>query len=369
MVFHDRPLFDAFPALRVPWTDLGEFPTPLHSLAPVARALNSPTEAWVKRDDLSSPVYGGNKVRTLEVLFGQALDEGATHIVATGAFGTNHGTATVLHAPRVGLIPETLIFPQPPSRSALENLQVLRQAAHHPLFHWSQLPFGMLHNRVRARRRRQFVMVPGGATPQGALGYISAGLELAHQVAAKEMPAPTTLFVGVGSTCTTAGLLVGVRIAARLGIGWTHPPTICAVRVTPWPVTSKTLIVRLARRASTLLAKESGDARAAIDAHELAEGLRVDGTQLGKGYGIPTAAGREAIRLFGEIQEGRRLTLDTTYSAKAAAAVVDAIRDRHAGPLLFWSTKSTAPLPEGPPEEAERWLLRRWSRRALLRRP
>ena len=35
---------------------------------------------WVKRDDLTSDVYGGNKVRKLELLFGAARDAGKTRI-------------------------------------------------------------------------------------------------------------------------------------------------------------------------------------------------------------------------------------------------------------------------------------------------
>ncbi len=75
-----RPLLEVFPRLRLPFSDLGDWPTPVQSLQPVLDACALPGDAWVKRDDLSSVVYGGNKVRTLEVLFAQALEEGATHI-------------------------------------------------------------------------------------------------------------------------------------------------------------------------------------------------------------------------------------------------------------------------------------------------
>ena len=47
-------------------------------------------------------------------------------------------------------------------------------------------------------------------------------------------------------------------------------------------------------------------------------------------------------------QEHAGFALDTTYSAKAAAAI-----DPSEGPVLFWSTKSTAPLPDvSPPDWA-----------------
>ena len=274
----ERPIFDAFPSLRLPWSELGDFPTPLQSLAPVADALGVDADAWVKRDDLSSDVYGGNKVRTLEVLFADALEQGATHIISTGAFGTNHGAATVLHAPRVGLEPGLLVFPQPPSKTALANFDVLTHANAEltTMAHWSGLPFRMSFARMRERLRGRntYVMVPGGATPLGALGYVNAALELAHQVDAGVCPAPEAIVLAVGSTCTSAGLLLGTRIAARMGLGWTQAPKVVSVRVTPWPVTSPVMITRLAARASELLEKLTGEH--AIGYSELREGLEVD---------------------------------------------------------------------------------------------
>lgn len=363
----DRPLLTLLPrvAARLPFVALGDFPTPIDDLAPVMRDAKLDTPAFVKRDDRSSPVYGGNKVRTLEVLFAEALERGATHIVSTGAFGTNHGVATALHAPRVGLDASALLFPQPASPCALENFEVLAAHELHAIPHWSALPPAMLAAEIRARLRheRTYVMVPGGATPRGALGYVNGALEVAQQVAAGVLPEPRTIVVGVGSTCTAAGLLVGVHVAARLGLAFRKPPTIHAVRVTPWPVTSARRIVGLAVRASRLLAELADDPRLVFDAHTLAASLTVDGSQLGRGYGHATDAGRDAIARFAAIDG---LTLDTTYSAKAAAGLLVRARRGDRGPLLFWSTKSTTPLPATAPHAAlhSPWWTRPWVVRA-----
>ena len=366
----DRPIFDAFPELELPWCELGDFPTPVQTLRPVTEALGLDAEAWVKRDDLSSDVYGGNKVRTLEVLFADALSAGASHIVSTGAFGTNHGAATVLHAPRVGLTPGLLVFPQPASPTALANFDVLTGSDVElvSMAHWIELPFRMAWTRLRerARGRSTYVMVPGGATPLGALGYVNAALELAHQVQAGECPAPEAIVLAVGSTCTSAGLLLGTRIAARRGIGWKIPPKIVSVRVTPWPVTSPVMITRLAAQTSELLETLTGEH--AIGYAELREGLEVDPHELGRGYGYATSAGIEAIRLFRALDRPRPLELDTTYSGKAAASLIRRLRlaagSSSRGPWVFWSTKSTAPLPEITGTTEVGWLGRAWRRRA-----
>lgn len=359
------PLFNAWPTLKdeLAPASLGDFPTPVERLAALERELGA-SALYVKRDDLSAEAYGGNKVRTLEVLFGRALARGASEIIATGAFGSNHAVATVLHAPRAGLRPGAVLFPQPPSFAALENLRVTLARAERlvVLPHWSCLPLGIW----LASGRGRALMVPGGATPEGALGYVSAALELAEQVARGELVAPRRIYVGIGSTCTTAGLLVGFAHAARLGIGFEARPEVVAVRVTPWPVTSRFRILGLAVRTSELLARLAGDASLALGRDELGRGLRVDGSELGTGYGLPTTAGLATIQAF------RRLglfELDTTYSAKAAAGFAAAARTNPDLPALFWSTKSTRVLPEITRADLERapGIARRWLARAEAR--
>ncbi|MEO6601452.1 MAG: pyridoxal-phosphate dependent enzyme [Polyangiaceae bacterium] len=343
------PLFELVPrvAPRISRVVLGEFPTPVESLAAVSRELAAGSDdAWVKRDDLSSPVYGGNKVRTLELLLGDALQRGHSQVFATGAFGSNHALATALHAPRAGLEPGALLFPQPISQAALLNLRALSKsgARLRALPHWSALPLGIAWLRVSAARPGPYLMTPGGATPLGALAYASAGLELGLQIAAHELPLPRTVIVGVGSTCTSAGLLVGLALAShfRLGFEPATRPRLTSVRVSPWPVTSRLRILRLATRTARLLYELSERTLPLFDSALLGERFSVDGSYLGPGYGEPSAAGAEAEALW------RRLglaELDSTYSAKAAARLVAGLRAREPGPLLFWSTKSSAPLP------------------------
>jgi D-cysteine desulfhydrase len=306
------------------------------------------------------------------VLFGLARARGKREIWATGAFGSNHALANALHAPRAGLAAGSLLFPQPISRAALENLWVLlgTRAELRTVAHWSLLPFGIFltARRCRHQNRSATIMVPGGATPEGALGYVSAALELARQVADGLLPRPERVVIGVGSTCTSAGLLVGFEHAARLGIGFVDaagrpaPPELVAVRVTPWPVTAHFRIVGLAARASRLLARLASDPRLEIERRVLGSRLRVDDRFLGRGYGHPTESGRRALELF---RASERLLLDTTYSAKSAAAFLAAALSGAEGPTLFWSTKSTAPLPEpkraaleAAPPRAVRWLAR-----------
>ena len=349
------PLFELFPELsqRVARVALGTFPTPVESLQTVARELGaSAGDAWVKRDDISSPVYGGNKVRTLELLLGQARALGHSSVLATGAFGSNHALATALHAPSVGLSPSALLFPQPVSEAAFVNLRALAHsgAKLYALPHWSALPLGLAWARLK-RAPAPYVMVPGGATPLGALGYVSAGLELGRQIAAGLLPAPRRVIVGVGSTCTSAGLLVGLALAARFRIGIEPAtlPLLTSVRVSPWPVTSRLRILHLAARTAQFLRELGGSQVPRLDSATLGARFDVDGRYLGPGYGEPSGEGRQAEALWQRLELP---ALDGTYSAKAAARLLFGLRAREAGPVLFWSTKSSVPLPDGAASQA-----------------
>lgn len=344
------PLFELLSRVesKLPRVTLGELPTPVQPLDAVADALGATmANAWVKRDDISAPAYGGNKVRTLELLFGDALARGHERVISTGAYGSNHALATAIHAPRFGLEPEALLFPQPISRAAYVNLRALSasDAKLYSLPHWSFLPFGMSFLRYSVEGRRvPYVMVPGGATPLGALGYVSAALELGRQIERRELPVPRRVVVGVGSTCTSAGLLLGFALAAHFRIGFEPGtvPELCSVRVTPWPVTSRLRILALAVRASRLLHRLSDGRAPRFDSATLGARFEVDGRFLGAGYGEPSPSGNEAEDLWRKLG---LFALDGTYSAKAAARVVHGLRANEPGPILFWSTKSSVPLP------------------------
>lgn len=347
-------------AAQVPWVRLGDWPTPVEPLA------GGPW--WVKREDLTAPTYGGNKVRTLEVALGLARAAGAEQVWATGAYGSNHALATVVHAATAGLTAGLLLFPQPASEPAMANLGAMLAGdpAVRLLGSVIELPFAMAWLR-RRRGPRVWVMPPGAATPVGALGALSAAIELADQHAAGALPWPRRIVLPVGSGCTTAGLLAGVHLAHALG--WAPPPPrVVAVRVTPWPVTSRLRLARLAQATLRHVDRLRG-ASTGVGLGALWAGLDVDGRFLGPGYGHATAAGSRARARMAAIGGP---PVDDVYAAKAAARLFadrddgDRAGEVDDGPTLFWATKSSAPLRRASAAQLDRApaALRRWLGRA-----
>ena len=400
-------LFRYLPQLagQIPWATLGDWPTPLTEARIDGRPL------WIKREGDSNPAYGGNKVRTLEAWLGHVRAQGAERIWAIGAYGSNHAVATLIHARALGLDAGAIVFPQPASEWAIENAGALIGAGC-PIVRLRsviEVPFAGFAVAARDRwatamdawsspaasasswssaasasslvssssltrwarpliaralgsyeARRSIVMPPGGATPIGTLGAMSAAFELADQIAAGIAPAPRRIVLPVGSTCTTAGLLAGFALAHAIGVWRWQVPIVHAVRVTPWPVTSRLAITLLAKATLARIATLGGPRIELGDAP-----LVVDRRQLGAGYGRITPRAHDAMITIAGAEPGAGAPmprLDGVYSGKAAAALLRLHRE-HVGPLLFWSTKSTATLDapgrdaiERAPRALARWL-------------
>jgi D-cysteine desulfhydrase len=338
-------------AARVPWVRLGDWPTPLTALEVEGKKL------WVKHEGDSSPRYGGNKIRTLEAWLAHAQAEGYERIWAMGAYGSNHAIATVLHARALGLDAGAILFPQPHSEWAHENASALvgSECELVRLRHVVEVPFAGL--RIARRDRRGVVMPPGGATPVGTFGAMSAAFEIAEQVSAGLAPPPVRIVLPIGSTCTSAGLLAGFSLAHATG-AWPWPvPIIHAVRVTPWPVTSRVRTAHLALRSLQRIAKLGGP-RIELGLPTLIKRLVVDGRELGAGYGLATPRSEAAMRTLANASAPR---LDGVYSGKAGAALLRLHR-RGIGPLLFWATKSTVVLPAAARTAHAPAALREWLR-------
>lgn len=328
------PIFDAVPGLaeRIAHIPLVHAPTPVELLERLSSRVGR--EIWVKRDDLSSPLYGGNKPRKLEFLLAEAQSRGARTLVTAGGLGTNHGLATAIFGKEAGFEVVLCLFDQPVTDHVRKNLLLFRACGAEIVYGGSRLG-GVLRFFImeRIRRRRAFFIPLGGSSPKGVLGFVNAGLEFALQLEKGEAPKPGAVFVAVGSCGTLAGLVLGFRMA-----GLSMP--VVGVRVAPAVAVNRKAVLKLARRAQELLAP-CGSRRSGLLPLSK-EAFLLDSEQYGGGYGHPTEAGREAQNLLVET-EGIRL--EPTYTAKTLASLLEhSRRGTFAGPLLFWNTFNSVDL-------------------------
>jgi D-cysteine desulfhydrase len=323
-----RPaLFEVFPQLAsaLPWTPLGEFPTPVARLAQLGCE-----NLWIKRDDMSSRVYGGNKVRKLEFILGRALSRGQPRLVTMGAIGTHHGLATATFGRALGIACTLLLFPQPVTERVRDTLRLLhRQGAdlvYRPSL-WRTLAAYYLEMRLR-RPGAAFVFA-GGSDPPGALGFVSAAFELKRQIEGGELPEPAVIVCPFGSGGTLAGLALG---AAHAGLaGRVVGVRVTAARLGPFAAATPGSVLSLMRRTQALLRRSAPG----VPDLKLRPPEVID-DYFGAGYGVPTAGGRRALELL-KSREG--IVLEETYTAKTVAAVLDLCRRSAPGtPVLYWHT-------------------------------
>jgi D-cysteine desulfhydrase len=287
---------------------------------------------FVKRDDLSSTLYAGNKPRKLEWALGEAHAAGRQRVMTFGGLGTNHGLATALYAGRLGLACHVVLVDQPVDAHVRRRLQELL-AVGAELHYGKNVPGAVLQTlRIFARHPRTGIVPTGGSSDTGVVGCIDAGLELAEQVRRGELPEPARLYVAVGTGGTAAGL------AAGLALGGLRTRVVGVLVTDILPPTPRRLD-RLARRGLRLLAR----AGAAVEPKRTALELEVEKGHVGNGYGHRTERGSGAVDLA-ERLEG--LELETTYTGKTLGALLVRERGRDE-PVLFWNSYS-AVHPEGP---------------------
>jgi 1-aminocyclopropane-1-carboxylate deaminase/D-cysteine desulfhydrase-like pyridoxal-dependent ACC family enzyme len=311
---------------------IGRYPTPVLKMSSFC---TDKSELWVKRDDLTSDAYGGNKVRKLEHILERARERSARRIVTFGAAGSHHVLATTLHGRRAGLDVAAILTPQPRSEHAVSNLRVALSLGLQPIAAASMaLAPAVL---VTVMRQGDFVVGPGGSTLDGTLGYVDAASELAAQIDDGALPVPDAIVVALGSGGTAAGLLAGMTGSQPKG-GAGGAPSLLETRLVAVRIVSPVLMGR--QRVLLLAWRAARHRRLDVTWHDLAARLVLEPRFLGGGYAQATAAGDRAA----DLAEREGISLDPTYTAKAFAAALDLVETARFERVLYWHTLSSAPL-------------------------
>lgn len=326
-----RHLFTLYPRLaeKLSPCDFTQTPTPVEPLK-----LAEDGKLWVKRDDLSSSEYGGNKTRKLEFVLGEAQKQNKRRIITFGGLGTHHGLATAFYARKLGMQCEILLFEQPRLAGIEHNLE--QMAAQGALLRRTGNMFNTLMAwRVHPRRlqRDTLFLRAGASTPLGALAYVDAACELAAQIRAGELPEPEAIYCATGSGGTLAGLTLGCALA---GLGTrVHGVAVMPKKYGPFTALSTRAVQQLMLDTWRYLKSLDPD----IPDIALPD-IILHPDYVGGGYGVPTQAGEQAL----QTGESAGLKLDATYTAKSLAAAIDASR-KHQGPVLYWHTLSATQPP------------------------
>jgi L-cysteate sulfo-lyase len=292
---------------------LGYLPTPLEPLKRLSAWLGGP-DIWIKRDDCTGLATGGNKTRKLEFLLGDALSLGCDTVITFGAMQSNHVRQTAAAAAKLGLRCEAILIPlvsyqeeayRTSGNLLLDNLLgvnihvVPNESA-------TASKLKQLTAELVAAGSKPYVIPTGGSNKIGALGYVNCALEVIEQTAQSGIDVDYLVHASATGG-TQSGLVTGLYSKSS-GI------RVMGINVYDnKPDRLSTTVRTLCDDMSAMLHCES----ASDDC------IEVIGGYVGQGYGIPTDAMKEAVRLLAS-KEG--ILLDPVYTGKAFAGLIDMVR-------------------------------------------
>ena len=297
-------------AERLPRVHLAHLPTPMEEVPRFARSLAGP-RIFIKRDDCTGMLFGGNKTRHNEFLLADALRKNADVIVWGAGVQSNNCRQTAAACAKLGLECHLYLTRATHNDDVQGNLLLDHLMGAH--VHIVDVPMGPAMDdllqaqaeELRRAGRRPYVWDRHLGRPLAAVSYALCLAEIADDM--RRLGVEPTAVYASAAGATGAGLVLGKVL---LGLPW-RVRLICPIRW-PWKVAED--MAEVATRAAALLELPHRIGPEEVDATE---------EHVGPEYGAVTAECREALDLLAR-SEG--LLLDPAYTAKAMAGLIADIR-------------------------------------------
>jgi 1-aminocyclopropane-1-carboxylate deaminase/D-cysteine desulfhydrase-like pyridoxal-dependent ACC family enzyme len=275
-------------------------PTPIHRMSRLSALLGH--DLYVKRDDLSGFGIGGNKVRKLDYLLGDAIRAGADSLITRNASSFSRNAAVAGRA--LGL--EVHVVVRGPETEQNPASQALFRAVGAELHYAASgdevdAVYAVQVRRLRDAGRSLYELHPGGSDPIGSLSYLEAFEEI-RRYSEESGVRFGAIVHATGSTATQVGLVLGQCVCG-------YDTEVIGMAISQEKGIQRGRVLELARRTALMLQVELDEAK-----------VIVDDAYLGPGYPHPSPEGMRAVELFART-EG--LLLDQVYGGKAAAGLID----------------------------------------------
>ena len=320
----------------LPYISLGNFPTLLRTFKNLSDFLGL-NNLYLKDDGLSGDLYGGNKVRKLEFLLGDALKNNCSTVMTFGCAGSNHALATASYCRKLGLKSLLMLFPQENSFHVQKNIltDYFEKAE---MYHYDDYLTMVKESEkiiegYKKRGENIYIIPAGGSSALGVLGFVNAAFELYSQIKNSEVPLPDMIFVPLGTAGTLAGLVIGCK-ALKI------KTKIVGVRVVDKEFMSKDNILSLCESSLNLL-KESDKNFPNINITE--DDFLIEDGFLGKGYGFTEDKSSKAADI---LKQTEKINLEQTYTAKNFGAFLKYAKENPNKNMLFWNTLNGVDITE-----------------------
>ena len=288
-------------------------PTPLQYLPTLSEELG--IELYIKRDDLTALGAGGNKLRKLEYLAADAIDQGATMLLTVGGAQTNHGRLTAAVAAKYGLkcaIAAIDDYPGEVSANILLDRIMgcdLILKADDGTDEGAQFDalVPQLVAEYEAKGEKVYPIPMGGSNALGALGYYDCAVELTEQ-AAKLGLGDARVVSAVGSIGTYMGLFCGLKNESS-------PLRLTGVAISPFGEGKE-------KRLMEYFAQMKEHYPITFDA--VREDFHIETGYTRGAYNNPSVEVRQAIYRMARVEA---ILLDPCYTGKAFAGLLDMVAE------------------------------------------
>ncbi len=306
----------------MPRVHLASLPTPLEELKRLRQAIGGP-RILMKRDDLNGLATGGNKLRKLEFLLGDALAKGCDTIITSGTVQTNHGRLTAAACAKLGLA--CILVLTEPDDGVYEGNRILQkmfgarqvfvddidpsvspERLDKEKLRAGEEKIAQVIGSLKAQGKKPYLIPRGGRSLQGTAGYVHAVCELNYQLNSQGLHA-NHIFVP-GATCSTlTGVLLGTRV-------FSMDTKVHGVALSRSPAEGRAMVEEEFNKDAAAMGYPFKINR---------DDITIYGEYMGAGYAVPTEKSREAQLLLARTEA---VLLDPTYTAKAMSAYIDLVR-------------------------------------------
>ena len=291
-------------------------PSPIHPLERLSAHLGGAT-VWAKRDDVNSGLaFGGNKVRKLEYLVADALNQGCDTLVSIGGVQSNHTRQVAAAAAHAGLkcvlVQESWVDWPDVTYDRVGNILLSRLMGADVRLVKAGFGIGFKESWERAlaeveQRGGKPYAIPAGASDHrlGGLGFARWALEVRQQE--RDLGVHFDfVFVCSVTGSTQAGMVAGFALE-------NDGPVVVGIDASAKPAETWAQVARIARNTAQLIGieREIADDEVVLDDRYHA------GT-----YGIPDERTLAAMRLGASLEA---MITDPVYEGKSLAGLIDMV--------------------------------------------
>ncbi|CAH2036106.1 unnamed protein product [Thlaspi arvense] len=291
---------------------LAHLPTPIHRWN--LPGLPNGTELWIKRDDFTGMELSGNKVRKLEFLLADAVDQQADTVITIGGIQSNHCRATTVASNYLNLnthlILRTskLLADEDPGlvgnllveRLVGANVHLISKEEYSSI--GSEALTNALKEKLEKEGKKPYVIPVGGSNSLGTWGYIEAAREIEEQLKSRN---DGLKFDDIVVACGSGGTIAGISLGSWLGA---LKAKVHAFSVCDDPDYFHDFVQGL------LDGLQAGvNSRDIINIHNAK----------GKGYAMNTS---EELKFVREVASATSVILDPVYSGKAAYCLINEMK-------------------------------------------